>query len=59
MWTLVLIISLTSKFNQALDVSEVHGLTSKDKCYELSKKIITELQQYNQSVQVSVICNEN
>lgn len=57
MWTLILIVSLQSKFNHSLDIRSLATLNTKELCLKLGEKSASELRSYNSDVKVSIICS--
>lgn len=58
MWTLVITISLMTKFNHALDVESFPNHLSKDQCEMTGKKVTEDLKSFNKEVETKFFCYE-
>lgn len=56
MYILILIISLKSQFNHALDVKTVDGIGRQDTCMLIGEKISIELKSFNKDVETKYYC---
>lgn len=59
MWTLILIVSLHSKFNHSLDIRSIATLSTEELCKKLGDKAAAELRSYDSEVKVSIICSNS
>jgi hypothetical protein len=59
MYILVLIISLKSQFNHALDIKYQDNLSSERICHDLAEETITGLKSYNKDVETKYFCKLN
>lgn len=58
MWTLVLTISLMTKFNHALDVQYFPNIVSKEQCEKNGQQITMDLKSFNKEVETKIFCYE-
>lgn len=59
MYILILIISLKSQFNHALDVKTVDGIHREDTCMFIGEKMSFELKSFNKDVETKYYCELN
>lgn len=59
MYILVLIISLKSQFNHALDIKYQSGIHSEKVCHDLAEKSIIDLKSFNKDVETKYFCELN
>lgn len=57
-YLLVLIISLKSQFNHALDVKFQDNLTSERVCQSVAEKTISDLKFYNKDIETKYFCEK-
>jgi hypothetical protein len=56
MYILILIISLKSQFNHALDVRSISGIQSPGACKHMAESTITNLKSFNAEVEAKYSC---
>lgn len=59
MYILILIISLKSQFNHALDVKIQDNIATERICHNIGEKTITELKNFNKDVDAKYLCETN
>ena len=59
MYILILIVSLKSQFNHALDVYHIDNIYSKEICLSLAEETSLELKRYDKDVETKYICKVN
>ncbi len=59
MYILILIMSLKSQFNHALDIRVVENIYSHQSCLDLGKTITQDLKSFNREVETKYSCELN
>lgn len=59
MYILILIVSLKSQFNHALDVYNIENIYSHNICLSIGKKISEDLKSFDKDVETKYFCELN